>query len=97
MTEYSALVEETKLMIAAEEWGMQVKTLQVHSINSMHYDDRPQDTADGKSVMDIEYNGGWIDRHQDGEVIHTFGKRLSRRELLDKYGKVQSDQRSIPD
>ena len=58
----------------------------------MHYDDRPQDT-DGKSVMDIEYNGGWIDRHQDDKVIHTFGKKMNREELLRAYGRVQSDQR----
>ena len=91
MTEYSELVEQTKLMIAAEEWGMQVKTLHCHSMNSMAYDTRPQDTAGGKSVMDIEYNGGWIDRHQNGQVIHTFGERLDRAELLDKYGKVMTD------
>ena len=92
MSQYSERVEQQRLLIAAEEWAVGVKSLHAHSTDSMHYDDRPQDT-DGKSVMDIEYNGGWIDRHQDGEVIHTFGKKMSRKELLQAYGRVQSDQR----
>ena len=92
MSQYSEVVEEQRLLIAAEEWAVGVKSLHAHSSSSMHYDDRPEDT-DGKSVMDIEYNGGWIDRHQDGEVIHTFGKKMNRVELLRAYGRVQSDQR----
>lgn len=84
MSQYSEIVERTRLMIEAEKWGIQVKSLHAHSMSSMAYDDRPEDT-NGKSVMDIEYNGGWIDRHQDGKVIHTFGKKYNREELLDQY------------
>ena len=86
MSQYSERVEQQRLLIAAEEWAVGVKSLHAHSMDSMHYDDRPQDT-DGKSVMDIEYNGGWIDRHQDGKVIHTFGKKYNREELLDQYSR----------
>ena len=92
MSQYRDRVEEQRTLIAAEKWALTVKSLHAHSMDSMHYDDRPQDTK-GKSVMDIEYNGGWIDRHQNGKVIHTFGKKMSRKELLEAYGRVQSDQR----
>ena len=92
MSQYSEVVEEQRLLIAAEKWAVGVKSLHAHSTDSMHYDSRPQDT-DGKSVVDIEYKGGGIDRHQEGEVIHTFGKKMNRVELLRAYGRVQSDQR----
>lgn len=88
MSQYSAIVEETRMAIEAEKWGICVKTIHAHSFDSMYYDDRPQDTAKGtKSVMDIEYNGGWIDRYQNDVLIHTFGKKLDRAELLDAYGR----------
>ena len=88
MSEYSAIVEETRMAIKAEEWGMSVSAMHAHKFDSMYYDDRPQDTDKGtKSVLDIEYNGGWIERYQDGVLIHTFGKKLGRRELLDAYGR----------
>jgi hypothetical protein len=88
MSEYSAIVEETRMAIKAEEWGMSCKSMHAHKLDSMSYDDRPQDTDKGtKSVLDIEYNGGWIERYQDDVLIHTFGKKLGRRELLDAYGR----------
>lgn len=88
MSQYSAIVEETRMAIEAEKWGICVRTIHAHSFDSMYYDDRPQDTAKGtKSVMDIEYNGGWIDRYQNDVLIHTFGKKLGRTELLDAYGR----------
>tara|TARA_B100000902_G_scaffold300835_1_gene288503 strand:- start:659 stop:937 length:279 start_codon:yes stop_codon:yes gene_type:complete len=92
MTQHSEIVEQQRLLIAAEKWAVGVKSLHVHSSNSMHYDDRPEDT-EGKSVTDIEYYGGWIERWQDNQHIHTFGKKMGRKELLEAYGRVQSDQR----
>ena len=56
----------------------------------MWYDDRPEDT-ENESVTDIAYNGGWIDRHQGGKVIHTFGKKFSRSELIDAYEKANAN------
>ena len=50
----------------------------------MHYDDRPEDT-DGKSVIDIEYNSGIIERWQDDKIIHIFGEKLKGAELVDKW------------
>ena len=89
MSQYSELVQRQKILIEAEKWALEVKSLHAHSLSSMHYDDRPQDT-DGKSVIDIEYNGGWIERWQNEEHIHTFGKKFSREELIDAYGKSQA-------
>jgi len=93
VTQHSEIVEQQRLLIAAEKWAVGVKSLHAHSMDSMHYDDRPQDT-DGKSVIDIEYYGGWIERWQNNQHIHTFGKKMSRKELLEAYGRVQSDQRA---
>ena len=84
MSEYDSLVERQRVLIKAEQWAIQVKCLHAHSLSSMHYDDRPEDTAKGP-VIDTEYNGGWIDRYQDGVLIHTFGKKFSRSELIDRY------------
>ena len=42
--------------------------------------------------MDIQYNGGWIDRHKNGSIIHTFGKKLNQKELLDAYTRAMADE-----
>ena len=52
------------------------------------YDNRPEDTANGKSVVDVEYNGGLIKRTLDsGETIY-FGERL-RGDAYSRVGKTQ--------
>ena len=86
MTEHNEAVARQRLLLEAEEWATGIKDLHVHSLSSMWYDDRPQDTMYGKeSVTDIEYNCGIIERHKDGKHIHTFGKALKGDELLDSY------------
>ena len=52
MSEYDEVVEKQRMILEAEKWAKGIRTLHVHSLSSMHYDDRPQDTADGKSVTD---------------------------------------------
>ena len=47
----------------------------------MWYDTRPQDT-DGKSVIDIQYNDGLIERRLDNGEIVYFGERLTGDELI---------------
>ena len=84
MSQYSEVVEEQRLLIAAEKWAIEVRSIHGHSTDTMHYDDRPEDTKNG-GVIDVEYNGGWIDRYQNGVLIHTFGKKFSRSELIDRY------------
>lgn len=86
MTQYDNEVERQRLLLEAEDWAMGVKSLHVHSFTSMWYDDRPQDTNNGKeSVTDVEYNCGLIKRSKDGKHIHTFGKALKGDALIDAY------------
>ena len=75
MTEFNELVAEVKLRIEAEKWAKGVSGLHAHSLNSMWYDDRPGDTANGQSVCDIEFN--------DGE--EEFNRQIE--ENYDAYGK----------
>lgn len=85
MTEYTDEVEKVRIMREAEEWAKGTSGIHSHSFSSMHYDDRPQDTADGKSVTDVEYNTGVIKRYQNGVHIHTFGHEAKGDELYDLY------------
>jgi len=85
MTQYFDVVERQRLINEATDWAEKVKAIHAHSLDSMYYDNRPEDTADGKGVTDVEYNSGVIVRYQNGEVIHTFGVKLTGDELLDSY------------
>ncbi len=85
MTQYDDTVERQRLLLEAEEWAKGVKSLHVHSFDSMWYDDRPQDTKGKKMVTDTEYNNGVITRHQNGKLIHTFGEELTGDKLIDTY------------
>jgi len=81
MTQYKNEVEKQAKLLAAEEWAVGVKGVHAHSMSSMWYDTRPQDT-DGKSVLDIEYNDGLIERRlESGEIIY-FGNRLTGDDLV---------------
>ena len=47
----------------------------------------PQDTEDGKGVLDIEYNSGLIERKtHDGYTVY-FGEELKGDALIDSYEK----------
>ena len=87
MTQYDETVETQRLIIEAEKWAKQTRAIHVHSLQSMYYDDRPEDTLDGKAVTDYEYNDGVILRYQQGKLIHTFGERLKGTALLDAYSR----------
>jgi len=81
MTQYTNEVEKQAKLLEAEEWAVGVKAIHAHSLNSMWYDSRPQDT-DGKGVMDIEYNDGLIERRlESGEIVY-FGTRLTGDDLV---------------
>ena len=85
MTQYDDKVQRQRDILKAEEWAKQVKSLHAHSISSMFYDTRPQDTEDGKSVMDIQYNSGLVERKtHDGYTVY-FGEELKGDKLLDEY------------
>ena len=84
MGQYDYKVERQRLLLEAEEWSKGVKGIHVHGLNSMWYDDRPQDTKKG-SVTDISFNNGLIKRTRNGKHIHTFGIELKGDSLIDSY------------
>jgi hypothetical protein len=87
MTQYNERVQYQRDLLAAEKWSKTVKSVHAHSLNSMWYDTRPQDTEDGKSVMDIQYNSGLVERHtHDGYTLY-FGEELKGEELVYEYGR----------
>jgi hypothetical protein len=54
----------------------------------MYYDTRPQDTENGKTVVDVERNDGTVTRTlMDGTEI-TFGTKPTLSELVDKFSRV---------
>ena len=86
MTEYNKQVEYQKIKLEAEKWAKGIKALHAHSLSSMWYDDRPQDTADGKSVVDVEHNDGSIVRTllDTDEVVHM-GLQITGEDLYDAF------------
>ena len=69
----------------AIEWSKGVQTIHGHSLSSMYYDTRPQDTEGGKAVTDVELNNGVVKRYQNEKLIHTFGTELKGEELTEQY------------
>lgn len=85
MGQYDYKVERQRTLLKAEAWAKSVKGVHAHSLDSMWYDTRPQDTEDGKSVLDIEYNNGLIERKtHDGFTVY-FGEKLTGDALVDAY------------
>jgi hypothetical protein len=87
MTQNTKDIEYVQIKREAEIWALGVRQVHAHSLNHMPYDTRPQDTANGKSVVDTEFNSGIIERTQDGKLIHTFGKKLTAAALIAAYTK----------
>lgn len=85
MGQFDDKVERQRALLKAEAWAKSVKGVHVHSLDSMWYDNRPQDTEDGKSVIDTEYNNGLIERKtHDGYTVY-FGEELKGDALIDSY------------
>ena len=85
MSEYDEVVERQRTRLEAEKWGRGVRSIHGHSMDSMYYDNRPQDTANGKTVVDTEFNDGTVQRILENEEEVWFGKRKTTEELLDIY------------
>ena len=62
MTQYTQSVKEQRIRYEAEQWSRGVQNIHAHSLSSMWYDTRPEDTKGGKSVTDITYNDGHVER-----------------------------------
>ena len=84
MSEHDEVVERQRNLLNAEEWAKGIRTIHSHKINSMYYDDRPEDTADS-AVTDKEFNNGVIQRYKNGKLIHTFGEALTGQALIDSF------------
>jgi hypothetical protein len=87
MSEYDYRVDQQRLKLAAEEWAKGVKALHAHSLSSMWYDNRPQDTEGGRIVTDCEYNDGTIRRTLDNGEVVILGIELRGEDLVDAYQK----------
>lgn len=86
MGQYDYKVERQRQKLAAEKWAKEVKALHAHSLSSMWYDNRPEDTEDGKSVLDVEYNSGRIERTLDsGEKFIFTDYELKGEALINSY------------
>lgn len=86
MSQYDEKVEQQRLKIAAEEWAKGVRSLHAHSLNSMWYDNRPEDTEDGRGVLDTEYNSGLVMRElTDGGRVYFNKNELKGDKLIQSY------------
>ena len=87
MTQYDETVENQRLLLEAEEWSKGIRSMHAHSLDSMWYDTRPQDTGDGKYVTDVMYNDGSVRRTlSDGGVV-MMGDQLKGQDLIDQFRK----------
>jgi len=86
MTQYDERVEQQRLKLEAEEWAKGIKSLHSHSLSSMWYDDRPQDTSEGKYVIDKEFNNGIVERTLSNGEVYVFTKHeLKGDDLIGAY------------
>ena len=90
MGQYEDRVERQRVLLKAEDWSKGIKAIHNHSLSSMWYDSRPQDTENNKRVTDIEYNSGLIQRNLSEGGLDYFGKELKGDALIDSY--VQNNQ-----
>ena len=90
MTQYKDEVELQKKILAAEEFANDIKGMQVHRMNSMWYDNRPQDT-EKHSVTDVEYMSGKIERtlHDGTKVVLVEGE--TGEKLVDRIEQQLTD------
>ena len=76
MGQYNDKVELQRKILLAEEHRDTVMCMHAHSLDSMWYDNRPQDTKDGKGVVDVQYMDGRIERtlNNDKKVVLVKGR-----------------------
>jgi len=85
MGQYDDIVQRQRILLEAEEWSQKCSGIHGHSVSSMWYDNRPQDTADGKGVVDKSFNNGLVERTlSDGTIVY-FGEKLKGDALIDAY------------
>lgn len=88
MSQYEDRVNKQRIKLKAEEWAKGVKAIHAHSMDSMHYDTRPEDTAKGsRNVLDVEYNDSSVRRTLDTNEVVMFGHALSGKDLIDAFSR----------
>lgn len=91
MTQYQERVRKQALKLEAEEWANEVAGIHAHSLSSMWYDKRPQDTANGKGVVDVQFMDGRIERTlKNGKKI-TLVKGRTGEELVQEVTRNLAD------
>lgn len=85
MSQYNDRVEKQRQKIQAEKWAGSVKSIHAHSVSSMHYDNRPQDTENGNSVLDVEYNDGSVKRTTANNEVVILGNPLKGDALFNAF------------
>ena len=86
MTQYDETVEHQRLLLEAEEWAKQPRSVQVHKLTSMWYEtEESMKDFDNGGVTDTHYNGGHVVRQQNGKVIRTFGEQVTGEDLVNAY------------
>jgi len=88
MGQYDDRVQRQRLLLAAEKWADSPQSVHVHGLTSMWYEteESAKDFENG-NVTDTVYNGGLIERKQQGKLIRTFGYRLTGDALIDSYSR----------
>tara|TARA_B100000941_G_C28226245_1_gene409206 strand:+ start:235 stop:507 length:273 start_codon:yes stop_codon:yes gene_type:complete len=85
MSQYDDKVERQRLLLEAEEWANGINSIHIHSLKSMWYDDRPQDTDTG-NVTDTQFNDGRITREKGGKLLHTWNnEQVTGDDLISRY------------
>jgi len=77
MGQYDDIVERQRILLEAEEWAKQPRSVQVHRLTSMWYETE-------ESMKDFD-NGGHVVRQQNGKVIRTFGEQVTGEDLVNAY------------
>ncbi len=91
MGQYNDKVELQRKILLAEEYKDTVMCLHAHSLSSMWYDKRPQDTANGKGVVDVQFMDGRIERTlKNGKKI-TLVKGRTGEELVQEVTRNLAD------
>lgn len=94
MSQYNEIVEYQRLKLAAEAWSKGVHSIHAHSLSSMWYDDRPQDTENG-GVVDTQYNDNSIERTLSNGTKIWMVERPSIEKQMDLYSKYEYDQEKL--
>jgi len=90
MGQYNDKVERQRILLEAEEWAKGIKSIHAHSLNSMWYDTRPQDTLED-GVLDVTFNDESIKRElKNGEIVWMNGDKKTGDELIDHYVRTVS-------